>query len=176
MSFRVITSRLAAGIASAFATVALAQPSTWPTFNGDLRAQKYSPLTQITPANVRNLKVAWRSRTGDVSDGTGKRPATVWSATPLFVNDTVYVGTPFYRIIAYAPDTGAQKWAYDSSGCAGWRARQASRGFGWPFAAASRAASRSASEGEVADAPACAAARAARRNVPSTRRSVIGEL
>ena len=41
-------------------------------------------------------------------------PPTVWSATPLFVNDTLYVGTPFYRIFALEPDTGAVKWTYDS--------------------------------------------------------------
>jgi quinoprotein glucose dehydrogenase len=91
-----------------------AQPSKWDTFNGDLWAQKYSPLTQITPANVKNLRVAWKSRTGDVSDGSGATPATVWSATPLFVNDTVYVGTPFYRIFAFEPDTGKPKWVYDT--------------------------------------------------------------
>ena len=96
------------------ASPGVAQAPAWNTFNGDLRAQKYSPLTQITPTNVGTLKVAWRSRTGDVSDGSGSTPATVWSATPLFVNDTLYVGTPFYRIIAYEPDTGKQKWVYDT--------------------------------------------------------------
>jgi quinoprotein glucose dehydrogenase len=32
--------------------VASAQDNTWQTFNGDLKAQKYSGLTQITPENV----------------------------------------------------------------------------------------------------------------------------
>jgi quinoprotein glucose dehydrogenase len=41
-------------------------------------------------------------------------PLTDWSATPLFVNDTVYVSTPFYRIFAIAPDTGKIKWTYDT--------------------------------------------------------------
>ena len=52
--------------------------------------------------------------TGDVSDGSGKLPISVWSATPLFVNDTVYVGTPFYRIFALEPDTGKVKWVFDT--------------------------------------------------------------
>ncbi|MET0867668.1 MAG: PQQ-binding-like beta-propeller repeat protein [Pseudorhodoplanes sp.] len=96
----------------------------WQTFNGDLKAQKFSPLTEITPANVKNLKLVWRTRTGDVSPGAGPRgmpmgeprkpPATMWSATPLFVNDTVYLGTPFYRIFALEPDTGKVKWIYDT--------------------------------------------------------------
>ena len=46
-----------------------AQDGTWPTFNGDLRAQKFSPLTEITPENVADLAVAWQMHTGDVSDG-----------------------------------------------------------------------------------------------------------
>jgi quinoprotein glucose dehydrogenase len=87
--------------------------ATWQHFNGDLKAQKFSPLTQITPANVNGLRVAWRMRTGDVSTGP-KPPATAWSATPLFVNDTIYLGTPFYRIVALEPDTGKVKWSYDS--------------------------------------------------------------
>lgn len=101
---------------------------TWQHFNGDLKAQKYSPLTQITPDNVKNLRVAWKVKTGDMATGNetvrisgahmstriSKPPATVWSATPLFVNDTVYLGTPFYRIFALEPDTGKVKWTYDS--------------------------------------------------------------
>jgi len=106
-------------------------PQTWQHFNGDLKAQKYSPLVQITPENVKNLTVAWKVHTGDKSTGSGlvrvsgshvgepssgpgKTPATVWSATPLFVNDTLYLGTPFYRIFALEPDTGTIKWTYDS--------------------------------------------------------------
>ncbi|MDW5375786.1 pyrroloquinoline quinone-dependent dehydrogenase [Halomonas sp. HP20-15] len=87
--------------------------NTWATFNGDLRAQKYSPATQITPDNVANLEQVWEYHTGDVSDGSGDVPMTVWSATPLFVNDTLYLGTPFYRIIALEPDTGKEKWTFD---------------------------------------------------------------
>ncbi|ORE87630.1 pyrroloquinoline quinone-dependent dehydrogenase [Aurantimonas sp. 22II-16-19i] len=88
-------------------------PDSWATFNGDLRAQKYSPADQITPENVDQLEKVWEYHTGDVSDGSGDIPTTVWSATPLFVNDTLYIGTPFYRIIALEPDTGKEKWAFD---------------------------------------------------------------
>ena len=88
------------------------QPQTWYTFNGDLAAQKYATDTEITPDNVKNLKVAWQLHTGDISDGSGKIPASVWSATPLFVNDTLYVSTPFYRIFAVDPGTGKVKWIF----------------------------------------------------------------
>jgi quinoprotein glucose dehydrogenase len=93
---------------------AMAQSDQWPTFNGDAMAQKYSPAGQITPANVGKLQTAWTLHTGDVADGSkGKKGfRTSWSATPLFVNDTVYVGTPYSRIFAVAPDTGKIKWIY----------------------------------------------------------------
>ncbi|MDQ8726691.1 pyrroloquinoline quinone-dependent dehydrogenase [Bradyrhizobium sp. LHD-71] len=113
------------------AAVAQPQEKTWSHFNGDLRAQKYSPLGQITPENVKNLTAVWRVHTGDKYSGIGtpprtgahmrgtppgadKLPPTVWSATPLFVNDTLYLGTPFYRIFALEPDTGKIKWTYDT--------------------------------------------------------------
>jgi quinoprotein glucose dehydrogenase len=90
------------------------QNQTWSTFNGDLEAQKYSTATQITPDNVGKLAMAWQLHTGDVSDGSGGKPTSDWSATPLFVNDTIYVSTPFYRVIAVQPDTGKVKWTFDT--------------------------------------------------------------
>ena len=86
----------------------------WYTFNGDLENTKYSDAAQITPQNVGQLRKVWEVHTGDMSDGSGKIPVSDWSATPLFVNDTVYVSTPFYRIFAIAPDTGKVKWVYDT--------------------------------------------------------------
>lgn len=110
-------------------TAAAAQDAPlWDTFNGDLKAQKFSPLTEITPENVGGLTKVWETHTGDVWTGPGDSrdenapgpkptettPATVWSATPIFANDTLYLGTPFYRIFALEPDTGTVKWTYDS--------------------------------------------------------------
>ena len=86
----------------------------WYTFNGDLAATKFSRAANITPDNVGCLRRAWEYHSGDVSDGGGSTPKTVWSATPLYVNDTLYLGTPFYRILALEPDTGRLRWAYDT--------------------------------------------------------------
>ncbi len=121
---------LSAALVASAGSAARAQEGTWSTFNGDLGAQKYSPLTQITPENVGSLRMAWQVHTGDVSSGGppsggfhirpdsaaagAATPPTVWSATPLFVNDTLYLGTPFYRIFALEPDTGRVKWTYES--------------------------------------------------------------
>nr|WP_226942072.1 PQQ-binding-like beta-propeller repeat protein [Pseudomonas lundensis] len=86
----------------------------WDSFHGQLSAQKYSPLTQINKDNVGNLTKVWQYFTGDMSTGTGKIPPSVWSATPIFANDTLYIGTPFYRIIALEPETGKEKWVFDT--------------------------------------------------------------
>lgn len=90
------------------------EKATWDSFHGQLNAQKYSPLKQITADNVSKLEKVWEFHTGDVSDGKGKTPATVWSATPVFANDTIYIGTPFDRLIALDPGTGKEKWHYDT--------------------------------------------------------------
>ncbi len=105
---------LIVALGTAIAVPGAAHAQNWYTFNGDLAAQKYSTGTQITPANVGKLTKAWEVHTGDVSDGSGTKPASDWSATPLFVNNTVYLSTPFYRIFALAPDTGKVKWVFDT--------------------------------------------------------------
>lgn len=86
----------------------------WNTFHGQLNAQKYSPLAQIDTGNVGSLELAWQVQTGDVSDGTGDLPPTVWSATPIYANETLYLGTPFYRILALDPATGEERWSFDT--------------------------------------------------------------
>ncbi|GHB30159.1 pyrroloquinoline quinone-dependent dehydrogenase [Salinicola rhizosphaerae] len=86
----------------------------WSSFHGQLNAQKYSPLKQITADNVSDLEKVWEYHTGDVSDGSGDIPATVWSATPVVANDTMYVATPFGHVIALDPGTGKQKWTFDT--------------------------------------------------------------
>lgn len=100
--------------ASQPATPLVTGTATWDSFHGQLNAQKYSPLTQITADNVGKLTKVWEFHTGDVSDGKGDTPATVWSATPIFANDMLYIGTPFDRLIALDPGTGKEKWHYDT--------------------------------------------------------------
>lgn len=92
----------------------VAQQPSWTAFHGDLASTKFSKVQSFTPANVGSLERAWEFRTGDVADGSGELPETVWSATPVYANGTLYLGTPFYRIVALDPATGAERWSYDS--------------------------------------------------------------
>jgi quinoprotein glucose dehydrogenase len=92
----------------------LADQPSWTGFHGDLGSRKFSAVESFTPENADQIVRAWEYRTGDVSDGSGELPATVWSATPVYANDTLYLGTPFYRIVALDPATGEERWTYDS--------------------------------------------------------------
>ena len=85
----------------------------WPYYGGDAGGSRYSPLTQINPANVGKLAQVWEFHTGDVSDGSMDRPRSEFEATPIVVDDTMYLSTPFNRVIALDPETGRQKWAFD---------------------------------------------------------------
>ncbi|OYX25719.1 MAG: pyrroloquinoline quinone-dependent dehydrogenase [Rhodobacterales bacterium 32-66-7] len=96
------------------ATPALSDQPVWDTFNGTLAATKFADAESLTPESISRLERAWEVRTGDVSDGSGDLPETVWSATPIYANETLYLGTPFYRILALDPATGAERWRYDT--------------------------------------------------------------
>ncbi|MFN3277560.1 MAG: PQQ-binding-like beta-propeller repeat protein [Paracoccus hibiscisoli] len=97
------------------ATAAQAQQDSWTAFHGDLASTKFSNVRSLTPDSVGRLERAWDYRTGDVSDGSGDLVETVWSATPVYADGTLYLGTPFYRIVALDPATGAERWTYDSA-------------------------------------------------------------
>ncbi len=63
----------------------------------------YSPLDQITPANVSRLEPAWVFATG-VSSGH--------EAAPLVNNGVMFVSTPSHRVVAIDAKTGVILWRY----------------------------------------------------------------
>jgi quinoprotein glucose dehydrogenase len=85
----------------------------WPAYGGDAGGLRYSPLTQITPANVADLEVAWIYHHGDVSDGTHGISRTSFNATPIVADDTLYFCTGLNRVIALDPESGAKRWSFD---------------------------------------------------------------
>src|ERR1700747_3566007 len=88
---------------------ALAAPGEdWPNYGNDRGAQRYSPLTQITPANVTSLKVAW---TYHMKPADATRVATT-ETTPLVVGNIMYLGSPYGHIVALDATTGKEIWNY----------------------------------------------------------------
>src|SRR5437762_3047079 len=84
----------------------------WIAYGHDALGSRFSPLTQIDRDNVSRLAVAWTYRTGEMSAST-RRP-TKFEATPLVVDGTLYLSTPFGRVIALDPATGRERWTFDA--------------------------------------------------------------
>lgn len=92
------------------AEATFAQPSgrtDWPHYGNTLAGTRFSEATQITPGNVGKLERAWTYHTGVRQARMG------FEATPLMVNDTLYLCTPNNIIIALDPDTGQRRWQFD---------------------------------------------------------------
>jgi quinoprotein glucose dehydrogenase len=86
----------------------------WEYWGGDAGGMRFSPLTQITPANVGNLVRAWEFRTGDLDSRAPEiMKRTKFQATPLLVEDSLIFCSPFNEVIALDPGSGVQKWRYD---------------------------------------------------------------
>src|SRR5262245_29408727 len=81
--------------------MAAAADSDWPSHDRDAGGQRFSPLTQVTPANVRRLRQAWIFDTG----------ATGIQVTPLVVNGVMYVSAG-NKIMALEPETGRVLWRF----------------------------------------------------------------
>jgi quinoprotein glucose dehydrogenase len=86
----------------------------WTAYGGDGGGSRYSPLTQIARKNVAALEIAWEYHTGDVDDGAETLMGTAFQNTPILVGDTLYVCTPRNRVVALDPNTGAERWVFDS--------------------------------------------------------------
>jgi quinoprotein glucose dehydrogenase len=85
----------------------------WGSYGRDARGSRYSPLKQITPKNVTQLREVWTYHTGDISDGSGSRQRSGFETTPLMMDGKLYLTTPFNRVIALDAATGRQLWAFD---------------------------------------------------------------
>ena len=86
----------------------------WPEYGGTPGGTRYSPLTQITPENVGALDVAWIHHSGDIEDGShGMGMRSSYQVTPILVEDTLYLCTPFNRVIALDAESGAERWSFD---------------------------------------------------------------
>src|SRR6185503_1495631 len=90
-----------------------AQRVDWPTYAGDAAATKFSAAAAIDRANVTRLTIAWEWKAGETPvDSPATRPGT-FQTTPLVVNDTMYLSTPFNRVVALDARTGSELWRYD---------------------------------------------------------------
>jgi glucose dehydrogenase len=108
---------------------ALHAQTDWPVFGHDPGGMRYSPLKQITPANVSRLKLAWTFDTeaaapepprppggSQAVPGEARRPrARRAESVPLVVNGVLYMSTAYNRVVALEPETGTKIWEYESA-------------------------------------------------------------
>ncbi len=106
-------------LALAAATTALAQMRTnvpyerilnsqsdagnWLTYGGNYSAQRYSTLTEITPANVGNLKAIWAYQQAET---------VKWEVTPIVVDGVMYISERPTIVTALDAKTGRPLWTY----------------------------------------------------------------
>lgn len=81
----------------------MANPRNWPTYGGDYSNARYSPLSSINTTNVATLVPRWTYQTGVVAS---------FENTPIVVDGTMYVTTPYNHAIALDARTGKKKWEY----------------------------------------------------------------
>src|SRR5579872_7102603 len=85
----------------------------WPTYGHDAGGMRYSPLTLITPANVSQLTVAWtyHLKPSDAGpSGRGGAGFAASEATPLVIDGTMYIASPYGRVVALDATTGHERW------------------------------------------------------------------
>jgi len=75
---------------------------SWPGYHGDYSGRRHSPLTQITPENVKNLSLAWAFQTNQ---------AAQIKSSPLMVDGILYFTVPD-NIWAVDARSGHQIWHY----------------------------------------------------------------
>jgi quinoprotein glucose dehydrogenase len=85
----------------------------WPFVGADQRNTRYSPLEDTTADNVGELDVVWRWRPEERPlPQFGTVPGN-FTATPIMIDNVVYVTTNYNRVAALDAETGAVKWVYD---------------------------------------------------------------
>jgi alcohol dehydrogenase (cytochrome c) len=79
------------------------EPGNWLTYSRDYTGQRYSPLEQITAANVGKLRIAWMHQTGDLD---------AMETSPIVVDGTLFITEPPNVVAALDAATGRSLWSY----------------------------------------------------------------
>ena len=96
---------LALGYAACISAVAVAQ-NDWKTYGNDPGHARFSPLTQITPANVSRLTKAWEFDT--------RTPGRKWQNTPVVINGTMYITLQNGGVVSLEPESGRELWRFET--------------------------------------------------------------
>ncbi len=85
----------------------------WTHYANDAGGSRYSPLTDIDAAKLPKLQVAWQWKHWETPlKEYGTTPGQ-FESTPLMVDGTLYVTTPYNSLAALDAETGKEKWRFD---------------------------------------------------------------
>jgi alcohol dehydrogenase (cytochrome c) len=82
------------------------EPQNWLTYSGDYAGHRYSPLSQITRANAKNLQLKWSYHPLYAKNTNNQNKM---ENTPLVVDGIMYTGTAL-EAVALDGVTGRQYW------------------------------------------------------------------
>src|SRR5262249_45442363 len=80
-----------------------AEPGAWLTYSGNYAGHRFSPLDQITTANVAGLKPVWVYQTSDLSK---------FETSPIVADGIIYISEPPNGAAALDTRTGRPLWMY----------------------------------------------------------------
>ena len=78
----------------------------WLTYSGSYNGWRYTPLAEITPANVAHLPLRWVKQFDNGDD-----PGT--EATPLVIDGVMFLVAPATHVVALNVKTGDVIWKYE---------------------------------------------------------------
>ncbi len=99
----VLPLRIDAQVTSQRLAAAASEPQNWLTYSGNYASTRFTPLAQITPANVRNLKLQWVYQSPVAGN---------WQTTPLVVDGIMYLTQRLNDVVALDAATGRAFWIY----------------------------------------------------------------
>jgi len=79
------------------------EPQNWLLYSGNYSSTRYSPLTQITRSNVKNLGLQWVYQSPVAGN---------WETTPLVVDGVMYLTQRLNDVVALDAATGRALWIY----------------------------------------------------------------
>ncbi len=85
----------------------LGKTDEWLTYSGSVDGHRYTPLSQITPANASQLRIRWVRQFENAE--------AVIEATPIVVNGVIFITTPPSNVVALDAKTGNIIWKYNRS-------------------------------------------------------------
>jgi glucose dehydrogenase len=90
-----------AGLAGGQSPAAPSASAEWRGYGGSNAGDRYSPLAEITPANVDRLEEAWRFDTGETGG---------FQVNPIVVHGVMSSPTPNHKVVAFEAATGRLLW------------------------------------------------------------------